>query len=106
MIAGAMLARSPARYLGPIALVAVIAGIYLVVHQTLSSPPKSSARRPGARHHTRGPYARAHYYVIQPGDSMTGIASKTGVSLPTLESLNPGTDPNSLQTGGRLRLRR
>ncbi len=105
MIAGAMLARSRGRYLAPIALVAVIAGTYLVIHQGLRSQPKSAAQHPRTRHHTRGRYARARHYVIQPGDSMTSISAKTGVALTTIESLNPGLDPNSLQTGGRLRLR-
>lgn len=104
MIAGAMLARSRARYLAPIALVATIAGTYLIAHQALNTKPTKTHHARG--HRPRGRYAHARYYVIQPGDSMTSIAAKTGIALTTLEALNQGVDPNSLQAGQRLRLRR
>jgi LysM repeat protein len=101
-----MAARSRARYLAPIALAAAIAGTYVIVHHGLtttkatSHQTKSSGRRPHGR------YARVRYYRVRGGDSLTSIAAKTGVPLNTLESLNPGVDPNSLQMGQRLRLRR
>ena len=100
-----MVARTRARYLAPIALVVTIGATYVVVHSGLA--PKHRAvhsqtgqgsgrrRRPGAR-----------FYVVQPGDSLTAIAAKTRVSLSQIEQLNPALDPNSLQTGQRLRLRR
>jgi hypothetical protein len=102
----AMVARSRARFLAPIALVAVIAGTYVIVHKglTTKSPPVHHASRRGTR--PRGRYRKVKYYVVQGGDSLTSIASKTGLNLSTLESLNPGVDPNSLQTGQRIRLRR
>ncbi len=58
--------------------------------------------------HQRGPrgkYANATFYTVQPGDNLTTIATKTGVPVLTLEQLNQSLDPNSLQTGQRLRLR-
>jgi len=102
-----MARRSRARYLAPIALAATIAGTYVIVHDSLS--PKTKAPPPHVvigpvRPH--GKFAKQKYYAVQPGDSMTAIAAKTGVPLSTLESLNPHVDPNSLQTGQRLRLRR
>ena len=50
------------------------------------------------------PHAR--FYVVQPGDNLTSIAQKTGLPVTTLEALNANLDPNSLQAGQRLRLRR
>ncbi len=101
-----MVARKGARFLAPLALAAVIAGTYVIVHQGLTSK-STTAQHSGTRHrHAHGKYARAKFYVIQGGDSMTSIATRTGVSLNTLESLNPSVDPNALQTGQRLRLRR
>jgi LysM repeat protein len=100
-----MVGRSRARYLAPIALVAVIAGTYLVVHAGLASKPASHAHSP-KRHRARGKYARVKFYVVQAGDSLTRIATKTGLAVNELEVLNPHIDPNSLQTGQRLRLRR
>ena len=54
----------------------------------------------------RGRFARARFYVVQPGDSLSGISVKTGIPIGTLEQLNPLAQPNALQTGQRLRLRR
>jgi len=100
-----MVGRSRARYLAPIALAMVIAGTYFVVHAGLTK--KTTAHAPSAkRPRGRGKYAHAKFYVVQAGDSLTRIATKTGISVTTLESLNPHIDPNSLQTAQRLRLRR
>jgi LysM repeat protein len=104
MIGGPMVLRKGARFLAPIALAAVIAGTYMVVHDGLTS--KSTPAHHAKTHGHHGKFAHAKYYVIQGGDSMTSIATKTGVSLTTLEALNQSVDPNSLQTGRRLRLRR
>jgi len=39
-------------------------------------------------------------YVVQPGDTMSGIAKKLGVSLGALEAANPQiTDPNKIFPG-------
>jgi LysM repeat protein len=101
-----MVARKGARFLAPIALAATIAGTYLIVHEGLTAKSTTSHQSGRTHRHAHGKYARTRFYVIQGGDSMTSIAHKTGVSLTTLESLNPSVDPNTLQTGQRLRLRR
>jgi hypothetical protein len=105
MIALPMQRRSPARYLAPIALVAVIAGTYVVVHDGLGS---KAARAPTVHRHTVLPrkFRHARFYTVAPGDNLTSIAKRTGLPVGALETLNPGIDPNSLQTGQRLRLRR
>jgi Tfp pilus assembly protein FimV len=101
-----------ARFLAPAALAAVTLGVYLVVHSTLA-PHSHAPGRPNAvivngrrqvRHVRRGP----KFYFVKPGDTLSAIAAKTGVSMTSLTSLNPSlaTSPNSLQTGQRLRLRR
>ncbi len=101
--------RSRARYLAPVALIATIAGVYLVVrhdtasHATTTQSHQAEAHRPAAGAQRR--FSVAKVYVVQPGDILSRIATKTGVSLTTLESLNPTLDPNSLQAGQRLRLR-
>ena len=100
-----MVGRSRARYLAPIALAAVIAGAYLIVHASLANKPASHAQSP-KRHRARGKYAHVKFYVVQAGDSLTRIATKTGIAVTDLEAMNPHIDPNSLQTGQRLRLRR
>jgi LysM repeat protein len=104
-----MVASKWARYLAPIALVAVSVGTYMIVHAGLqvSRPAPIPVHIVVARRHVaHAKLQRAKVYIVQPGDSLSGIAAKTGISLPTLEALNPNVPPNSLQTGQRLRLRR
>jgi len=110
MIALAMVAKS-ARLLAPIALAAVAAGIYLIVHTGLAphpatitqSTPLVNGRRVTVRKHRPTP----KYYFVKQGDTLGGISVKTHVSIPRLQNLNPELYPNnSLQTGQRLRLRR
>ncbi|MBV9309206.1 MAG: LysM peptidoglycan-binding domain-containing protein [Solirubrobacterales bacterium] len=100
-----MVARSRARYLAPLALAATLAGTYLVVHAAVSA--KHQNQTSSARSH--GPankFSQTKFYVVQQGDSLTSIAAKTHIQLTKLEELNPSVDPNTLQTGRRLRLRR
>ena len=101
-----MVGRSRARYLAPIALAAVIVGRYLAVHAGLStnhSVAHNVGRQPNREQRT---FARVKFYVVKPGDSLTRIAQQTGIPISTLDSLNRTVDPNALQTGQRLRLRR
>jgi hypothetical protein len=44
-------------------------------------------------------------YVVQPGDSLSAIADRTGVPQERIEALNPGIDDLTLQIGERLKLR-
>ena len=108
-----MARRSPARFLAPVALVAVAFATYTVVRHSLpsksgSSPPsahqgkstKTSTKT--ARKHRR----RRRMYTVKPGDTPSGIAVKTGVPLATLQRLNPRLDPQTLSPGQKIRLRR
>jgi hypothetical protein len=103
-----MLARSRARYLAPVALVAAIAGTYAVVHAGLKPKPAVTLSQPSPGRGTPAHrhFARAKFYVVSPRDNLTAIATKTGVPVGNIEALNPNLDPNSLQPGQRLRLRR
>jgi LysM repeat protein len=103
-----MVTRSRGRYLAPIAILVVIAATVVVIEGELGS---KNHRQPAAHvtdirnltRHSRG--ATATFYVVKSGDSLSSISVKTGVSVPTLESLNPNVNPAALQTGQRLRLR-
>jgi LysM repeat protein len=101
-------ARNPARYLAPLALAATITATYLVVHAGLSTKSTSTTshvavHRTG-RHHHRGRTPRS--YTVRAGDTLSTISARTRIPLATLQALNPGIDPNALQTGQRLTLRR
>jgi LysM repeat protein len=45
------------------------------------------------------------FYTVEPGDSLTSIADKTGISVNKLTQLNPDLDPQALISGQRVRLR-
>jgi LysM repeat protein len=101
--------RSPGRYLAPIALAATVAGTYLIVHTGLTHKTSTTSSHVTSRSGTSANHrkARIKVYVVQPGDTLSSISQKTGVSVGTLEALNPKlVDPNSLQAAQRLRLRR
>jgi LysM repeat protein len=101
--------RSPARYLAPLALAASVAATILVVEHGVAGHPatqvtsvRSAPRRSPTTRARPGP----RFYTVRQGDTLSGISAKTGVSMSTLQSLNPSVSPNSLQPGQRLRLRR
>ncbi|HZS24357.1 MAG TPA: LysM domain-containing protein [Gaiellaceae bacterium] len=45
------------------------------------------------------------FYTVQSGDTFGSISAKTGVSIATLEQLNPGVSSNALQVGQKLRVK-
>ncbi len=110
MIGSAMVAKS-ARLVAPVALAAVAVATYAVVQSGLSThhpPAAHSSQLPsggngsgGHRHHRL-----SKFYVVKQGDTLSEISVKTHVTILTLTTLNPGLNPNALQTGQRLRLRR
>jgi LysM repeat protein len=101
-----MVARHRGRYMAPIAILIVIAAAVLIIQGDIGGKNHARAQAndiSGLVHHRKK--KAATFYVVRPGDSLSSISVKTGVSVPTLESLNPGVDPAALQTGQRLRLR-
>jgi LysM repeat protein len=112
-----MAARSPARFLAPIALVAFAFALYTVVENArdnggassssatparTSSPSKAAkkaAAKTRARHRRRTNHVRA-------GDTPSSIALKFGITVQQLQKLNPDMDPQALTVGERLRLRK
>lgn len=103
-----MVARNRGRYLAPIALiVTVVVAIVIISSQlgTKSRPARSHTVRGTTTRHGAPVKPQRTFYVVQPGDSFSTISAKTGVSIATLEALNPSADPSALQTGQRLKLR-
>ena len=112
-----MASRSPARFLAPLALVAVVVALFSVVSasqspeeearpnqpteaQSQSSPSEDGERRGGRRERRQ-----RRTYVVEPGDTPSAIAEETGVPLEEILRLNPDLDPQTLSPGQRLRLR-
>ena len=113
MIAGGMTGwRNPARYVAPLAIGAVAAASYVIVHHavmhkhasaSLSIVQSSTTSHSRTTHHIS---TKGKFYVVRPNDTMSKIAARTGVSLATLKLLNPNVNPDALQPQQRLRLRR
>jgi LysM repeat protein len=96
-----MPARSPARFVAPVALVAFAALVIAIAassSNTSQSSPSSKASRPA--HHR----PRHTLVVVHTGDSLSQIAVRNGVSVAQIEQLNPQLNPNALHVGQRLKL--
>jgi LysM repeat protein len=46
------------------------------------------------------------FYRVRPGDLLSGISDKTGVDIATIIKLNRDVDPQALQAGQLIRLRK
>jgi len=57
-------------------------------------PPAAKAKPPGPT-----------FWLVRPGQSFGSIAASTGISIITLEQLNPKLKPSTVQPGDRVRLR-
>ncbi len=116
MMALAMVRRT-GRLLAPIAIIAVVVGVFLIVQSNVATHSRTTihssaahvrrTRRHRSRSHAAKGPAKASSYVVRAGDTLSSIANRSGVSLARIEALNPTlTSPYSLHTGQRLRLRR
>jgi LysM repeat protein len=104
-----MVDRNLARVVAPLALVAALLGVLLVIQLSQTDSPDDAAPAPRTtiateRTQTRPARDRPRVYVVKPGDTLSVIADKTGQTLETIEQLNPDVDPQALQTGQRLKL--
>ncbi len=107
--------RSPVRLLAPIALVAFVFALIVVVAGSDlggggdgGSEGANDAAAPSAQTTEREPAApkkRKRSYTVQLGDSLGTISEKTGVEIETIQLLNPELDPQSLTVGQKIKLR-
>jgi LysM repeat protein len=65
---------------------------------TTSTTPTTTSR-------SKSRFAHRRTYTVRAGDTLGAIAIKTGVSVSTLEDLNPGLDPTGLVAGQKIKLR-
>jgi nucleoid-associated protein YgaU len=101
-----MRVRKTGRFLAPLALLAVLVAVVVLVRSALTTTHHAAPAAPALRV-TRPAAPKRRFYVVRPGDTLSTISLRTGVPVATLESLNPRmtSDPNALQTGQSLRLR-
>jgi LysM repeat protein len=106
----AMAGRSPARFLAPLALVAFAFALFSILGggggDGGEQPANTTSEPAATATATKTPAAKRKrkVYVVKPGDTPSGIAEKTGVSLEQLEEANPDLDPQLLAPGQRIRI--
>jgi LysM repeat protein len=102
------------RLLAPIAVIAVAVAVLFVVATSIpnsDSDDGNGGGRGGGGGGGGGNGAKTErteekFYTVEPGDSLTAIADKTGVPVERLLLLNPDLDPQALISGERVKLRR
>ena len=104
------------RFVAPLAIVAFVIAFIIVLSSSgagsgssngstttsstsTGSPTTTSGKRSGSK------FAHRRTYTVRAGDTLGAIAIKTGVSVTSLEDLNPGLDPQGLVAGQKLKLR-
>ena len=102
--------KALARLLAVLALIAATVALIVVVSDSLGGGDSHSDHRRIGKHESgagkngrKSPPKKA--YVVQPGDTLSSISDKTGVSIAKLQQLNPGVDPQILIAGDKLKLR-
>jgi LysM repeat protein len=70
----------------------------------VTTSPGVRTRTISARSAQATPRNLPPYWTVRPGDTLTEISAKTGLSIQQLDAYNPNTDPQSLVPGQRLLL--
>jgi len=104
---------SSARIFAPIALAICAVAVLVVIGASLGGDDDSSgggtrsadtATQTSGDTTTTGRPRRATY-TVKSGDTLGAIAETTGVSVETLQELNPELDPQALIAGQKIQLR-
>src|SRR5947209_8228280 len=69
-------------------------------------PGSSNSHSAGAKAAQARARRLPRYWTVRPGDTLSQISSKTGLTVAQLEALNPQADPGAIVPGERLTLRR
>jgi LysM repeat protein len=99
------------RWAAPVAFLAAITIGALVVraglehggHRHTNTPTTTATSTTKKKRHGHS-HRPVHTYTVQSGDTLAGIAAKTGTSVTRLEQLNPGIDPTALRVGQKIRV--
>ena len=96
------------RWAAPVAFLAAITIGALVVRAGFHHGRHHHAQTPTTTVTSKKKHAHGHkphrMYTVQSGDTLGGIAAKTGTTVGRLEQLNPGIDPTALRVGQTIRV--
>ena len=107
--------RRIGRWLAPVALITCAVAVYAVVDNTLLKNDSASSSSDSTQQTTsttstskKGAKTRKRRraYVVKSGDTLSAISIKTGVSMTTIQRLNPKIQADTLHAGQRVRLSR
>jgi LysM repeat protein len=101
------LRQTIARALALLAIAAAAIALVVVVSDSLSESgdgDRDGKRARQDRTQTQSPEEET--YVVQPNDTLAGIAEQTGVSLERIQQYNCNIDPQALPAGATLQLRK
>jgi LysM repeat protein len=107
--------RRIGRWLAPVALITCAVAVYAVVDNTLLKDDSASSSNGSTQQTTstkstskKGAKTRKRRraYVVKSGDTLSAISIKTGVSMTTIQRLNPKLQADTLHAGQRVRLSR
>ena len=97
------------------ALITCAVAVYAVVDNTLlkndsassssTSPQQTTTTKTTSKKGTKA-RKRRRAYVVKSGDTLSAISIKTGVSMATIQRLNPKLEADTLHAGQRVRLSR
>ena len=95
--------------LGPLALVAVLIAIGVIV-STNTGDTNKAEQDTKAHINSEGSDKKdgpenPKTYVVEEGDTLSGVAEKFDVSVKRLERLNPDIDPQTIGAGQELQIR-
>lgn len=98
------------RILAPLALIVVVLAIVAIVsansgNDSAGGGAASTKTKQGKSGGKGGGAENPKTYVIEDGDTLSGVAEKFGVSTKRLERLNPDIDPQTLGAGQELKIR-
>lgn len=95
----------------PVAFLAAVTIGVLVIRAGFQSGGHHHAQTPSTtvtttkkKTHAHNQPPHVHTYVVVSGDTLAGIAAKTGTTVAQLERLNPGINPTALSVGQKLRV--
>jgi LysM repeat protein len=106
--------RRIGRWLAPVALITCAVAVYAVVDNTLlkddsasssGGPQQTTTTKTTSKKGTKA-RKRRRAYVVKSGDTLSAISIKTGVSMTTIQRLNPKLEADTLHAGQRVRLSR
>jgi LysM repeat protein len=99
------------RILAPLALLAAVVALVLVVKGSSSSDSQTASQTTSTQTTPKKKKAKvkakaktAKSYTVKSGDTLAAIAQQTKVPVAQIEELNPGLDPAALTVGQKVKL--